>query len=87
MHYFAILCYSMHIVYVLHTIYVHPHIASCSEGTGITSMDIAAGSWGFSLPPPSIFLQNLYIDNLPRQPLTTEVVYSNQLVINYELIV
>jgi len=38
-------------------------------------------------PPPSIFLQNLYIDNLPRQPLTTEVVYSNQLVINYELIV
>jgi hypothetical protein len=26
-------------VYVLHTIYVHPHIASCSEGTGIASLD------------------------------------------------
>ena len=27
-------------IYVLHTIYVHPHIASCSEGTGIASMGV-----------------------------------------------
>jgi len=30
-------------IYVLHTIYtiyVHPYIASCSEGTGIASMDV-----------------------------------------------
>ena len=40
-YYFAFVWGSMHIVFVLHTIYVHPHVASCSESTGNASLDVS----------------------------------------------
>ena len=58
-------------IYVLNTIYVHPHIASCSEGTGIAAMDVKQpGFEAYHSPTRSICHRNLHIDNLPRQPLT-----------------
>jgi hypothetical protein len=67
-------------IYVLHTIYVHPHIASCSEGTGIASMDVKQQGLeaNLSSPPPSARIrgQTLQMDNL-RQPLITVVICSN----------
>ena len=57
-------------IYVLHPIYVHQHIASCSEDTGIASLDVKRpGIEAYHSPPPSSALYVLS-NHSHRQLLT-----------------
>jgi hypothetical protein len=68
-------------IYVLHTIYVHPHIALCSEGTRIASMDVKQPGieiYHSSPHPPAVYaFKPFHTCNLSRQPLTAVVTGNN----------